>query len=82
LLDHRRCVVPDRAGADLNASLAPHARHGCETAARQSIQQAADAVDLLDALEADATRRASALASISALIEDKRTTRDALPVNE
>jgi hypothetical protein len=44
--------------------LGPHARHASEAAARQSIQQAADAVVLLDALEADPVRRAAAMASI------------------
>lgn len=44
--------------------LGPHVRHGSEAAARQSIQQAADAVDLLDAVDADPTRRAAAVASI------------------
>jgi hypothetical protein len=44
--------------------LGPQVRYGSEAAARQSIQQAADALTLLDALEADPVRRAAAVASI------------------
>src|SRR5438552_18145474 len=44
--------------------LNPHVRHGSEAAARQSIQQAADALTLLDNLEADPVHRAAAIASI------------------
>jgi hypothetical protein len=44
--------------------LSPHARHGSEAAARQSIQQAADALILLDAVDADPARRVAAVASI------------------
>jgi hypothetical protein len=45
-------------------TLAPHVRHGSEAGARQSIQLAADALILLDGLEADAVRRGAAIASI------------------
>jgi hypothetical protein len=44
--------------------LGAQVRHGSEAAARQSIQQAADALNLLDALEADPVQRAAAVASI------------------
>lgn len=44
--------------------LGPHVRHASEAAARQSIQQAADALVLLDSLVADPVRRAAAMASI------------------
>jgi hypothetical protein len=44
--------------------LGPHTRHGSEAAARQSIQEAADALTLLDALEVDPAHRTVAVASI------------------
>jgi hypothetical protein len=44
--------------------LGPHVRYASEVAARQSIQQATDAIVLLDTLEADPSRRAVAVASI------------------
>jgi hypothetical protein len=44
--------------------LGPHVRHGSEAAARQSIRQAADALTLLDALDADPARLAAAVSSI------------------
>jgi hypothetical protein len=45
--------------------LGPHGRHGSEAAAQQSIQQAADGLSLLDAVEADPVHRAAAIASIT-----------------
>ena len=44
--------------------LGPHVRHGSAAAARQSIQQAADALALLDAIDSDPARRAAAIASL------------------
>jgi hypothetical protein len=44
--------------------LGPHQRYGSEASARQSIQQATDALSLLDAIQADPVRQATAVASI------------------